>query len=76
LKLFQPRNALALLSLLIVLAIVLHESDATSPGPLTAVHARVPELMESGSCERCHGARVPEMASACGECHGGIAAQL
>lgn len=75
-KLFQPRAALAVLSLLIVLAVVFHESEATSPGPLTAVHARVPELVESGSCERCHGESAPEMAGACGECHAPISAQL
>ena len=75
-KLLQPRNALALLSLSIVLAIVLHESDATSPGPLTSVHARVPELVESGSCELCHGESLTEMAAACGECHEAVASQL
>jgi len=75
-KLLQPRNALALVSLLIVLAIVLHESEATSPGPLTSVHARVRELAESGSCERCHGESASEMAAACADCHAPIAAQL
>jgi hypothetical protein len=75
-KWLQPKTALALLSLLLVLAIVFHESEEVSPGPLTAVHAAVPELSERGSCERCHGDSPAELSQACGECHEPIREQL
>lgn len=50
------------------------ESSAPSPGPLAAVHARVPELAGKAGCARCHGG-AQTMAQACAACHEEIAAQ-
>ncbi|NUP97713.1 MAG: hypothetical protein HUU28_16255 [Planctomycetaceae bacterium] len=75
-RLAHPRLWLGLLSLAVVVALVLHESEETSPGPLTRVHAAVPELVERGSCERCHGDGEVTLAAACSECHPEIGRQL
>ena len=75
-RLAHPKLWLGLLSLAVVVALVLYESEETSPGPLTRVHASVPELVERGSCERCHGDGERTLADACSDCHAAIGQQL
>jgi len=47
-----------------------------APGPLAAVHARVPELAGRFGCSQCHGGFTRGMTASCLECHAEIEAQL
>lgn len=75
-KASDPKLWLAILSLIAVTGAVWSTRDAVSPGPLTAVHGAAKDLADPASCERCHGGLGTSMASACGECHAEIEAQL
>ncbi|MFQ5504324.1 MAG: hypothetical protein ACE5F1_05925 [Planctomycetota bacterium] len=63
-------------SLLVILGFSAWESMHPSPGTLTAVHAREPELRGSSGCNGCHGNENQTMAEACIRCHVEIAIQL
>jgi hypothetical protein len=67
---------LGLASLFGVLWAVALQVEHTSPGPLAATHARVPELSGSSSCKLCHGHGPGDMTAACGECHEPVLAQI
>ena len=78
-KLADPRLWITLLSLAVVAAMVFLDFDRTSPGPLAAVHAAVPELTGPESCALCHGGwadGADGMTAACLACHGAIEQQL
>jgi hypothetical protein len=75
-KLTRARIGLAVLSLAAVGALVVADLERTSPGPLGATHAQVPELADAQGCALCHGTWRGSMADACTECHGEIGAQL
>jgi cytochrome c3-like protein len=68
--------ALAIASLALVLWLLVLQVDRVSPGPLSAVHVREPELSTRDGCARCHGEHGLAMADACGECHAEITADI
>lgn len=74
----RTRLVFSAVSLAIVLALVWIEleQDKISPGPLAGAHARVPELVAPGSCQRCHGSLGESLTDACADCHAPIARQL
>lgn len=59
-----------------VLWLVLRDMERTSPGELTSVHARVPELAGRSGCAQCHGGWGTSLAEACLECHGDVGGQI
>lgn len=75
-RLADPRLWLGVLALGAVGVAVQLETERTSPGPLTPVHAREPGLVGSDGCAGCHGAWNQSMAAACSECHAEIGEQL
>lgn len=75
-KLPGPRVLVALFSLAAVVLIGLVDMERTSPGPLTSVHGRDPDLAEADSCSECHGGWFSEMTESCEECHERIAQQI
>ena len=72
----DPKVWLGVLTLAVVVALVVRETEQTSPGPLTSVHEREGELIGGDGCERCHGDGPEEMAGACATCHADISAQI
>ncbi|MEM7305621.1 MAG: cytochrome c3 family protein [Planctomycetota bacterium] len=60
---------IALLSTSIVALIAIVDVSGRSPGPLTGVHGRIPELADSSNCSACHGGWTSSMTSACLDCH-------
>lgn len=77
-KLRDPKLWLGLATLGVVLALVLQESERTSPGALTSAHAGQAELVGGEGCDRCHGSENTQsaFADACTTCHEAIGAQL
>lgn len=75
-RLADPRLWLGVLALGAVAVAVQLESERTSPGPLTPVHAREPDLEGPDGCDRCHGSWRASMDAACTECHEAIGEQL
>ncbi len=67
---------LALIVLITVGFSVMSSIADTSPGPLSAVHAGVPELKGQAGCEACHGTESRSMDQACGDCHEPLTEQL
>ncbi|HED52609.1 MAG TPA: hypothetical protein ENJ00_00200 [Phycisphaerales bacterium] len=66
-------SGLALVSILIVVAVVIWEtSTMVSPGPLHPSHASVASLKGSRSCKECHNDTSGSFADACTACHDGI----
>lgn len=68
-----PKLLLSLLSLALVLLLFALDTQRTSPGELSPVHARIAELAGSAGCDRCHGGFARSMRSACLDCHATIA---
>lgn len=75
-KISGPKLGIAVLSALAVFYFVFGGLTRTSPGPLTTVHARIPELTGWRSCSQCHGGLLGDMTKSCLECHADIDAQL
>ncbi|MCC6673469.1 MAG: hypothetical protein IT458_20595 [Planctomycetes bacterium] len=75
-RLKSPRLWIGLLTLTGILAFAITDLTRTAPGPISASHARVPELQGLGSCHHCHGGWFGDMTSSCLECHAPIARQL
>lgn len=48
----------------------------TSPGPLTAVHQREPDLAGRSGCSDCHGGLFSNMTDSCLECHEDVGTQI
>lgn len=71
-----PRLALALVSLAGVGLVFALDLGRTSPGPLSAVHARAPALAEGRRCSACHGGVFGSLAGACLDCHAPVAADI
>ena len=59
----------ALASGLTVLMVAVVDLRGASPGPLSTVHERVPELSGRLGCNDCHGGFMQEMSGACLDCH-------
>jgi hypothetical protein len=59
----------------VVLAAVV-DTQRTSPGPLTSVHGREPDLQGSSNCSSCHGGWFSSMTDSCQECHEFITDQI
>jgi hypothetical protein len=74
-KPLDPRLWIALLSTTVVAWLSIDAMSRTSPGPLTAVHARIPELAGGAACSACHGGWFEDMAHACLDCHPAIREQ-
>ncbi|TDJ69743.1 MAG: hypothetical protein E2O39_11140 [Planctomycetota bacterium] len=72
----NPRFWLPAASLGGVLWLLYMDLDRTSPGPITPTHAQVPELVDSSSCETCHGSFDGTLAEGCATCHVEIGADL
>lgn len=79
------RLLLTLLSAAVVVTFLSLDMGDTGPGPVTSVHAQVPELDGGRNCVACHGtgpthlagaAGVAHLAQACLECHAPVAEQL
>ena len=70
----NPRLWIAGVSAAAVVFLVLGDIGRKSPGPLTTVHARVPDLAED--CSQCHGGWFTSMPEACFGCHNDIEAQI
>lgn len=64
------------ISAALVTAYIVMDSERTMPGPLSAVHARIPELAGGNSCNACHGGWTRSMTSACLSCHAEIERQI
>lgn len=75
-RLRNPGLWIALLSGCAVVGFVVMDSDRASPGPVTAVHARVPDLNGGRSCSQCHGGWWSDMQDSCLDCHQPIAEQI
>ncbi len=71
----DPRLWLAAASALLVAFLVFADMGSTSPGPLSAAHARVDGLSER-DCAACHGDGERDMAASCNACHEAIGDQL
>ena len=72
----HPRIYLAALALLVVSWLVGTDLFRTAPGPVSASHAALPELVGIGSCRHCHGGWFGDMTSSCLSCHEPIAQQI
>ena len=72
----SPKLLLSLLSLALVLALFALDTQRTSPGELSPVHARIAELSGNDGCEKCHGSFAQSMRSACLDCHEPIAQSI
>lgn len=75
-KATDPRAWLTLLSLGVVVYLVTLDRDRTTPGELSAVHGREPELAGADGCAACHGGAGRSMADACLACHADVAAAI
>lgn len=62
-------TAVGIVAVAIVLCVVYWDGQHTSPGEVTAVHARHPELAGADHCDVCHGRDGESMADACMNCH-------
>jgi hypothetical protein len=63
-------------SALIVTLVAVSDMGRTSPGGLSAVHQRVPELSGRNDCSECHGGLFGTLKESCLDCHAPIAGQL
>ena len=72
----DPRLWLSLASLAVVIVLVVLDLERATPGPLTPVHATLPELAGAAGCAACHGRGDDGMAGACATCHAEIGTQL
>lgn len=72
----NPRMWIALGSAALVVVIAVVDSQRTSPGPLSTVHAREGDLTGFNSCAHCHGGWFGAMTESCLECHDDIGAQI
>ncbi len=75
-KFADPRLWVALVSSAVVLYLVLGDLGRKSPGPVTAVHARSPDLDGGQACAQCHGGWFSSMTESCLDCHEEIGAQF
>lgn len=75
-RLTSPQLWLAYFSMLAVVSVAIVDTREPSPGDLTRVHARQPEIDRRGSCSACHGGVTTTMASACLDCHSEIEEQV
>lgn len=62
---------LAVASACLVITLVLLDTRSSSPGPISAVHARSADI-DDDDCVVCHGGSPAEMRAACAACHADI----
>lgn len=67
---------IALFSAAAVVLVAVVDIGRTSPGPLTAVHQREPDLLGKSGCNDCHGGFLSNMTDSCLECHADIETQI
>lgn len=67
---------IAFFSAMAVTLVAVSDMGRTSPGALSEVHRRVPELAGDHDCAECHGGLFGDLREACLECHEPIEAQL
>lgn len=72
----SPGLWIAFFSVAAVSTLAIIDMERTSPGPLTAVHARVDELDGGSACSKCHGGIFTNMTEACLDCHATIGEQI
>tara|TARA_R110002072_G_scaffold65778_22_gene162355 strand:+ start:801 stop:3080 length:2280 start_codon:yes stop_codon:yes gene_type:complete len=72
----RTTGALTVLSLVLVVLLVVVDLENASPGPLSATHAQIPELLERDGCASCHGSQEGDLRDACLVCHTEIGQQL
>lgn len=75
-KLGHPRTWLGVLALVGIASFVGSDLLRTAPGPVSASHAALPQLVGMGSCRHCHGGWFGDMRRACTGCHEEIADQV
>ena len=75
-RLRNPRLWVALLSAAAVCYLALGDIGKKSPGPVSAVHAAVPDLADGTNCSACHGGWFSDMPQACLSCHEVIGEQI
>ncbi|HED64059.1 MAG TPA: hypothetical protein ENJ09_00735, partial [Planctomycetes bacterium] len=75
-RLDNPQTWIAIFSIFTVALVALVDTDRTSPGPVSAVHATVEELEGGTNCAACHGGLFGDQDSSCLDCHAVIAEQL
>ena len=59
-----------------VLLLAIAASERKSPGPISAVHARIAEIDGGQACSSCHGGWFGDMRGACSSCHDDVATQI
>ncbi len=67
---------IAFFSAMAVTLVAVSDMGRTSPGGLSEVHQRVPELAGNNDCSECHGGLFGDLRAACLECHEPIETQL
>lgn len=72
----SPRLWLAVVSACTVVTMAVVDTERTSPGELSGVHQRQPELAGGTACAACHGGWFSGMTASCLECHEAIGAQI
>jgi hypothetical protein len=72
----NPHLWIAVASALLVTSVALVDVGRTSPGALSSVHLREPDLGGRSGCKQCHGGWTTSMTSACLECHAVIDEQI
>lgn len=70
----RPTFWIALCSAALVAVAAFSQVERESPGPISLVHQRIPELQEQG-CAACHGGWFSDMTQACLSCHEPVAQQ-
>jgi len=72
----NPRLWIFVFSALAVSMFAIVDMGKKSPGPLSAVHERAPDLDGGGACSECHGGWRRSMSQACLACHADVASQV
>jgi hypothetical protein len=67
---------IAACSAAIVALVAVGDLGRSSPGELSAVHARLEELAGRNDCSACHGGFLSDMSDSCLECHADIQAHI
>lgn len=72
----RPEIWLGIVSALAVVGLAVSDMDRTSPGSLSTVHGRVPELASGSGCIACHGGWRKSLPESCLECHEDVGEQI
>ncbi len=72
----STRALVSVATVLLVVSLVALDRERSSPGPLSAVHSREPELRGLDGCATCHGDGDAGMVDACVACHDAVGQQI